>query len=425
MPGLSRAAELRAKKANLWEQQKAILDTADQRGDGMTAEERQQWDRIDADIESLTGDIERIEQHEQRAADLAASQGTVAGRQDRRHEDRARPESAEERERQYAEAFGQYLRFGMEGLAPEQRTLLQNRYQRHNDGEVRAQTVTTTAGGYLIPQGFSGQLEESMKAYGGVETACDVFDTETGNTLPWPTVDDTANTGRLLAINTQATTTDVTYGVVNFNAYKFSSDVVLVPEELMQDSAFDLNAHLAGVLGTRLGRVHNTYQTTGTGSSQPQGIETGASSGVTAASATVVTYDELLDLEHSVDPAYRNAAFGVGYMFNDGTFKKLRQMKDGEGRPLWQTDPRTGAPDTLNGYPYTINQDMDAMTTGNTPIIFGALRKFKVRRVKGFTLLRLVERYADYHQIGFLAFTRMDSRLLDAGTDPLKKLTMA
>jgi HK97 family phage major capsid protein len=85
-----------------------------------------------------------------------------------------------------------------------------------------------------------------------------------------------------------------------------------------------------------------------------------------------------------------------------------------------------GAPDTLYDFPYTINQDMAAMTTGLKPILFGALKKFKVRKVKGFTLLRLVERYADYHQVGFLAFTRMDSNMLDSGAqDPLKYITMA
>src|SRR5207253_3242363 len=123
----------------------------------------------------------------------------------------------------------------------------------------------TTAGGYLIPTGFSGQLEESMKAYGGVENVADTFNTDTGNPLPWPTFDDTSNTGELLGINTAVNPQDVAYGLVTFNAYKFSSKYVLVPVELMQDSAFDLDAHLASVLGTRLGRVHNTYQTTGTG----------------------------------------------------------------------------------------------------------------------------------------------------------------
>ena len=112
-------------------------------------------------------------------------------------------------------------------------------------------------------------------------------------------------------------------------------------------------------------------------------------------------------------------------MFNDLTFKNIRKLVDGDGRPLWAPGLIGGAPDTISGWNYTINQDMAAMTTGLKPIAFGAMKKFKIRKVKGFTLLRLVERYADDHQIGYLAFTRMDSKVLDAGTDPIKYITMA
>jgi HK97 family phage major capsid protein len=200
---------------------------------------------------------------------------------------------------------------------------------------------------------------------------------------------------------------------------------VLVPVELAQDASFDIDSHVASVLGTRLGRIHNSYQTTGTGSSEPQGIVVGASSGVTAAGASTVTADELLALIHSIDPAYRNPAFGAAFMLNDGSLLKLRQIKDGDGRPLWQPGVGEGAPNTIFGYPYVINQDMAAMTTGLKPVLFGAIKKFMIRRVKDVTVLRLAERYADYHQVGYVAFTRFDSKVLDAGTDPVKYITMA
>lgn len=402
--------DLREKRNQIAEEAQEIIKNAP--ADGLGAEDRAKFDAIMARVDSIKEDIERVERHEALQADLAASQPVVAGRQDTRESEK------NDRAAKADEAFELYLRHGREGLNPEQRALLRPESRA-------AQTVTTTGGGYLIPQGFSNMLEESMKAYGNVEAAADVFSTETGNTLPWPTVDDTTVSGRLLAINTAVTETAITYNVVNFAAYKFSSDMVTVPVELMQDSAFDVPSHVAGVLGVRLGRVHNDYQTDGSGSGQPAGIVTGASSGVTAAGTGTVTYDELLDLEHSIDPAYRSEAFGCGFMFNDGTLKKLRQMKDGEGRPLWQAGTTGGAPDTINGWPYHINQDMAAMTTGLKPILFGALKKFKIRKVKEIVLLRLDERYADNHQVAFLAFTRFDSKVLDAGTDPLKYITMA
>jgi HK97 family phage major capsid protein len=129
----------------------------------------------------------------------------IAGRQDSLKTAGSRAEKAQ-LEAKVNDAFDAYLRFGMEGLEPEERQIMNAHLARHRRVDerrsARAQTVTTSGGGYLIPQGFSDQLEKNMKAFGGVEQACRRLHTETGNTLPWPTVDDTGNTGRLLAINT-------------------------------------------------------------------------------------------------------------------------------------------------------------------------------------------------------------------------------
>lgn len=428
MPGISTAKELRAKRANLAEQARELLDKASSENRELNQEETQTFDRIHADIEKMGKDVERIERQESTESELRASRG-VETRDDRAANDGERavadPKAdTEERAKKYEAAFDSYLRFGKEALQPEERSILQSGWR--SEGEVRAaQTVTTTGGGYLIPTGFSGQLEESLKAFGGMRQAATVFRTDSGNALNWPSVDDTAQTGELLAINTAAAEQAVTYGQVQFLAYKYSSKLVLVPIELMQDSAFDLNGHLASVLGTRIGRITNTHFTTGDGSGKPSGIVTGASSGVTAAGTSTITYDELLELEHSIDPAYRSASVGTGWMFNDGTFKKIRQLKDGDGRPLWQPGLVGGAPDTINGWPYFVNQDVAAMTTGLKPVLFGALKKYYIRDIMGITVLRLAERYAEYAQVGFLAFSRHDGRMLDAGTDPVKYITMA
>jgi HK97 family phage major capsid protein len=430
MSGLVTAKALREKRANLGKEAQAIIDKAETEKRDLSAEEKVSFDKIHTDIEEMRTDVERLEKHERVTKELGESRGVVAGRENAGPDDSPTEDGKEAKElrAKQEKAFRSYLRFGMEGLEPEERAIMSGRFSREKDSPVNeqrtAQTVTTSGGGYLIPQGFGDSLEKSMKAFGGVESASTAFSTETGNTLPWPTVDDTSNTGRLLAINTAATETALAFGVITFAAYKFSSDMVTIPVELLQDSAFDLDTELAAILGERLGRVHNTYQTTGTGSSQPQGNVVGASSGVTAAGTTTVTADELLDLVHSVDPAYRTPAFGAGWFLNDGSLKKLRQLKDGEGRPLWQVGIAGSAPDSILGYPYTINQDMAAMTTGLKPILFGARKKFRIRNVKGFTLLRLAERYAELHQVAFLAFTRMDSHVMDAGTDPLKYITM-
>jgi HK97 family phage major capsid protein len=246
--------------------------------------------------------------------------------------------------------------------------------------------------------------------------------TETGAVMPWPTVNDTGNKGRLLAENTIVTNTAMTFDVVNFGAFKFSSDSVLVSEELLQDSAFDLNAFIGSALGERLGRITNEFFTTGTGTGQPQGVVPFAASGHVSSAAAgtyVIGWEDLVALEHSVDPAYRASA-SARWMMNDKTLRDLKLIKDQEDRPIWLPGVAVREADTILGYQYTINQDMADQGENAKPLLFGDFSKFVVRDVRGVTLLRLVERYADFHQVGFLAFLRADSRGLNAGTGPIK-----
>jgi predicted phage gp36 major capsid-like protein len=149
---------------------------------------------------------------------------------------------------------------------------------------------------------------------------------------------------------------DVSFGVKTLTVYKYSSKVVAVPFELLQDSNVDIEAFVVKRLATRLGRITNTHFTTGTGSSQPNGVVTAATTGYTAANSTsqvtAITYDSLVDLQHSVDPAYRETR-ACKWMMNDASLKVLRKMKDGSGRPIfvpgYEVGVPGGMPDTLLG----------------------------------------------------------------------------
>jgi HK97 family phage major capsid protein len=122
----------------------------------------------------------------------------------------------------------------------------------------------------------------------------------------------------------------------------------------------------------------------------------------------------------------RGAMPDVGYMFHDSILKGLRKLKDGMGRYLWQAGANTGAPDVLNTYPYTINQDMQSsFATGTKTILFGQFSQYKIRQVATMRMYRLQERYRDNDQDGFIAFTEGDGNLLDAGDHPVKYLIQA
>lgn len=290
-------------------------------------------------------------------------------------------------------------------------------------------TLTAATGGYTVPQGFVFNLEKALLTYGGVRQCADVFRTSTGNDMPWPTVNDTGNKGAMLAEDTTiSTSVNPTVGVRTFKAYKMSSTPILISFELLQDTAFDLGSEIGTMLGTRIGRIEADYYTTGTGSSQPGGhinmatAATLSSGSAYTASATAIAADEVIDLFHSVDPAYREGP-NVRFAFNDVIARYLRKLKDGEGNYLWAPGLTANMPDTLLGRKVQINQSMaSTITAGDKTIAFGDFGKFKIRDVAEVRLVKLVERYADLDMIGFIAFHRTDSAILDAGTHPIKYL---
>jgi len=279
-------------------------------------------------------------------------------------------------------------------------------------------------GGAVIPEEFVRNLEIAMLAWGGMLQVAEIIRTDGGGDLPWPSANDTANTGRRIAESgAVTTTTDPTFKQTVLHAYKYTSDAILVPYELLEDSAFDLSSVIAGMLGERLGRILNTECTTGTGNAQPNGIITAATLGKTTSSATAIEADEVIDLVHSVDPAYRN---GARFMMHDSVLAYVRKLKDSYGAYIWQPGLQLGIPDALYSYPITINQDMaSAVTTTLKTMLFGQLRAYKIREVRGIRFYRLVERYRDNDQDGFVAFVRRDGNLIDAGTHPVKYMQQA
>jgi HK97 family phage major capsid protein len=246
-----------------------------------------------------------------------------------------------------------------------------------------------------------------MKDYGAVINEAEVITTDSGNNLPWPTVDDTSNVGVILAENTQMAEQDATVGQASLDAYVISSKLTRVSFQLLQDSAVDPEALIVSLHGERIGRGMNVYLTTGTGTAQPDGIVTNAATGVTAAGAAAITADELIDLVHSVDPAYRNER--AAFMLADATLAKVRKLKDSQNQYLWQPGLQAGQAGSLFGHRYVVNQQMPAATTGNKSVLFGDFREgYVVRIVRQIQNIRFSERYADYLQVGFTSFARFD-----------------
>ncbi|OWK34960.1 phage major capsid protein [Fimbriiglobus ruber] len=300
----------------------------------------------------------------------------------------------------------------------------------HVDFRANLSNQSGPAGGYLIPPAsLLREIEINLLAYGGLLEVADTITTQTGERMGWPTTDDTFNKGRRLGPNAAtappgANTKEPKFGQVYLDAYKYTTDACLVPYELIEDAIVDVPKLLGSLLGVRLGRILNDECTTGTGNSMPMGIVTAAVLGGSTqiVKAGQIGADDILNLYHSVDPAYR-VGDGIGFMMHDKILLQVRKLKDGDGQYLFKSGADYGKPDTLFGEQIFINQSMtQTQTSTDYPMIFGQLGKYKIRRVREMRMYRLEERYRDTDQDGFLALIRADGNLLTAGTPPVKAL---
>jgi HK97 family phage major capsid protein len=413
------AKQLREQLSTVSTLMNGIVKKAETEGNrGLTNEEATQFDNATTHYDQLEASIARAERAETISNDLSKvskDQLIELFPADNAKANRELEVSA------HAKAFGNYLRHGRTGISAEDAAVL----AKFRNATLMS-TTTNSQGGYIVPIGFSDKLEVATKWYGGADV-CGSFSTETGNILNWPTVNDTTNMGRIIGQNVQMTTTALVFGEVVFSSFIFSSDIVLIPDALMTDSAFDLDGLLANLLGIRMGRLKNNKFTVGVGTTEPLGIVTAAvAAGNTVASGTgaTIVFDDLTNLEHAVDPSYRSSP-NAKYMFADTTLKGLKKLKDSANRPIWTPQALAGQTllgneSMINGHPYVINQDMAAVAAGADAVLFGDLSKFMIRKVAGGPVVkRLDERFADSLQVAFLAFDRADSQLLDAGTHPI------
>ena len=416
--------ELREKQAKIVAEARERLDQIEGADEARAKELETAHDAAMAEYDRLERQIER----EEKLAEISkrADERAVEARE------RQRPHSPDGEARatddgnkpDYRKVFAKVI-CGVEPseLEPEERAILRQGAAKF---EGRAQSTSTTAGGYTVPTTLMNEIIRSMLAWGpmydpGVTSE---MVTASGNPIKIPTVNDTTVTAVAHTENTALTddgSKDVTFGQKSLDAYAFDTEFVRWSWELDMDSIFNMEALLSSLLGERLGRIANLQLTTGSGSSAPNGVVTAASSGVTAASATAIAFDELIDLEHSVDPAYRNGP-KVAYMLNDSTLKAIRKLKNGEGEYIWQMgNVQGGVPSTLNGRRYHINQAMDSIATGKKTVLFGDFGKYYVRKVGSPIIGVMRERF--WPDLGIAGLIRFDGELGD--TAAVKYLVQA
>ncbi len=389
--------EQRAAKAN------ALKELAN-RTDYDPAKHNSEFDAMVDEVNNLEARIDRMQKANELAFE-ANEGGVVAERVEQRVRDSGKSLSASQR------AFIKWAKFGDNALDADERKAFRN------DLSVG----TTTAGGFTVQSDVATYILDALLAFGGMREVATILRTEGGNPYLIPASNGTTELGAIVAENTAATDLDPTFTQIALPVFMYSSLVVPVSIQLLQDSQVDVEAFVTRRLITRLGRIQNNHFTTGTGTSQPTGIVTAATSGKVGATGqtTSVVYDDLVDLEHSVDVEYRRRP-DAAFMMNDLALRQVRKIKDTAGLPIFARDlAGAGAPTRLNtimGYPVVVNNSMAVMAANARSIIFGALAEYQIRDVMEVLLQRYDDSaYAKKAQVGFNAWMRSGGNLIDNG----------
>lgn len=374
---------------------KKLLD--DNPGAKWTAERQSEYDSALTEIESINAEIKRHQDYldaEKREAEL----NNVAESAGKKAKDEKKPHLA---------IFAKWLKGG-------DRALNSDDWKIYNT----MSTTTTTEGGHTVPVEVMSSVVDKLKKFGGMRSVADVFSTSGFGDLNYPASDGTAEIGELIGQNTTATGADPSFTVVTLGVYKYSSKIVAVPYELLQDTAIDMEGFITGRLAQRLGRITNQHYTTGTGSGQPNGAVTASAAGKvgTTGQTLTVIFDDLVDLIHSIDPAYRESG-QCRFMTKDLSLAIIRKLKDSQNRPIfipgWEglSGPMS---DRLLGYEVVINQDMATMAANAKSILFGDFSYYKIRDAMEMRMNRFDDSaYAKLGQVGFLAWMRTGGNLVE------------
>lgn len=384
---------LREKILNLANQAKKLL--ADKGDQVWTTEEQVQFDNLADEIDRTKGQIKAAEKMRELEADSFFN--SAAGKQGK--QDGVTIDALT--------AVAMYMRYG-NNVTAEQAIAIRNAMS----------TTTAAEGGYTVPSEIAAMVIDKLKSYGGMRDVAEIISTESGNPLSFPTSDGTGEVGEIVGENTGAAAGDITFGTVALNVFKYSSKKIALPVELIQDSAIDVIAFVVNRLAERIARIQNTHFTVGAGTTVPDGVIPKAGVGKTGTTGQTLTviHDDLVDLKHSVNRAYRRNA---KFMLNDLSVAVVSKIKDTTGRPIWVPGDSEGieggTPDTLLGFPVVTNDDVAVMAANAKPIAFGDFSKYMIRDVANSTSLRRFDdsAFALLGQVGFCGWTRSGGNLVD------------
>jgi len=382
--------ELREKRAKAWDTARDFLDSKRQADGTLTEEDSKTYDAMEATIVNLGKEIQRMERQAEIEADMAKAISTPILTTPAAQN--TEPEKTGTASAAYSDAFWNSIRN-------------RNWIDVRNDLHVG----TDTEGGFLVPDEFERKLIEALEEENIFRQMATVIKTSSGDRkIPIVT---SKGDAVWMDEEEQYTLSDDTFGQASLSAFKLGT-AIKISEELLNDSVFDLPSYIAREFARRIGAKEEEAFFIGDGTGKPTGIFNstgGAELGVTAASATAITVDEIMDLFYSLKSPYRKNAV---FVMNDSTVKAIRKLKDGNGQYLWQPSISAGQPDTILNRPVKTSAYVPTIAAGAKTIAFGDFGYYWIADRQGRSFQRLNELYAATGQVGFKATQRVDGKLI-------------
>ena len=369
----------------------AFLDTRTGSDGVLSAEDDASYAKMEKDFDALTNEIKRMERKEALEAEMNKPVGTPITEKPMKTSDDE--EKTGRASKVYNKSFWNAMR--QKNIRPE----IANALQEGTDSE----------GGYLVPDEFEHTLIEALESENIFRTLAHVIQTASGD-RKIPVV---ASKGTASWVDEEGaiTESDDAFNQVSIGAYKLGT-LIKVSNELLNDSVFNLEQYISKEFARRIGNKEEDAFFNGDGSGKPVGIfhsTGGAQVGVTAASTSAITADEVIDLFYSLGAPYRKNAVWV---VNDATVKAIRKLKDGNGNYLWQPALTSGTPDTLLGRPVKTSAYVPTIASGAKVIAFGDFGYYWIADRQGRVFKKLSELYAATDQTGFVATQRVDGKLI-------------
>lgn len=386
---MNKILELREKRAKLWDSTKAFLDSRRNENGLLSAEDTATYEKMEADVVSLGKEIDRLERQAVLDLELSKPTSTAITNKPSQHQETEKTGRASS---EYKAAFWKAMK-----------------NKNSFDVQNALQVGTDSEGGYLVPDEFERTLVEALQEENIFRQLATIITTSSGDRkIP---VVATKGTASWVDEEGAIPEADDAFGQVSIGAYKLAT-MIKVSEELLNDSVFNLEQYISKEFGRRIGAKEEEAFFVGDGTGKPTGIFNttgGAGVGITTASASAITIDEIMDLFYSLKSPYRKNAV---FVTNDATVKSIRKLKDGNGQYLWQPSVTAGQPDTILNRPLKTSAYVPAIAAAAKTIAFGDFSYYWVADRQGRAFQRLNELYAATGQVGFKATQRVDGKLI-------------